>query len=267
MVTLDLSDRLEIDPPATGSRSWCRDGGGRAGADDDDLVCGRSPWSAVAPASAPQAHPGRGRPGRRQRRRRRRAALGRHDRPATRPCALGADVAFCLVGGGPGSGGSARCSSRCDPWPGRSPCSPRRCTARRRWSTGAGTSWAARPAITATTWSRRRWSAYPELARTGATRFGGRDGAAAAPGRERLDVVRRGRVPGRRAAWCTTTPDGPWRERRRSEEQCRGRPTGGDYLPRGLRWWRVRLSSFLCFFFRMRLRRFLISEPMAERTQ
>jgi hypothetical protein len=25
----------------------------------------------------------------------------------------------------------------------------------------------------------------------------------------------------------------------------------------------VRLSSFLCFFFRMRLRRFLISEPMA----
>ena len=29
------------------------------------------------------------------------------------------------------------------------------------------------------------------------------------------------------------------------------------------RWKRVRLSIFLCFFLRMRLRRFLISDPMA----
>ena len=28
------------------------------------------------------------------------------------------------------------------------------------------------------------------------------------------------------------------------------------------RWWRVRRNIFLCFFFRMRLRRFLISEPI-----
>ena len=34
------------------------------------------------------------------------------------------------------------------------------------------------------------------------------------------------------------------------------------YLPFARRWKRVRFSIFLCFFFRMRLRRFLISEPM-----
>jgi hypothetical protein len=32
------------------------------------------------------------------------------------------------------------------------------------------------------------------------------------------------------------------------------------------RWKRVRLSIFLCFFLRMRLRRFLISDPMAAHT-
>jgi hypothetical protein len=36
----------------------------------------------------------------------------------------------------------------------------------------------------------------------------------------------------------------------------------GNYLLR--RWKRVRFSIFLCFFFRMRLRRFLINDPMAE---
>ena len=36
------------------------------------------------------------------------------------------------------------------------------------------------------------------------------------------------------------------------------------YLPAARRWKRVRFSIFLCFFFRMRLRRFLISEPMAR---
>ena len=46
--------------------------------------------------------------------------------------------------------------------------------------------------------------------------------------------------------------------------------TGGDeraievsYLRR---WWRVRRSIFLCFFFRMRLRRFLINEPIRVAT-
>ena len=37
-----------------------------------------------------------------------------------------------------------------------------------------------------------------------------------------------------------------------------------DYLR--ARWWRVRRNIFLCFFLRMRLRRFLISEPIARET-
>jgi hypothetical protein len=32
------------------------------------------------------------------------------------------------------------------------------------------------------------------------------------------------------------------------------------------RWWRVRRSIFLCFFFRIRLRRFLINEPIRSDT-
>ena len=32
------------------------------------------------------------------------------------------------------------------------------------------------------------------------------------------------------------------------------------------RWWRVRRNIFLCFFFRMRLRRFLINEPIRVAT-
>ena len=32
------------------------------------------------------------------------------------------------------------------------------------------------------------------------------------------------------------------------------------------RWWRVRRSIFLCFFFRIRFRRFLISEPIRAAT-
>ena len=37
----------------------------------------------------------------------------------------------------------------------------------------------------------------------------------------------------------------------------------GSYFPRARRWKRVRFSIFLCFFLRIRLRRFLINEPMA----
>ena len=43
----------------------------------------------------------------------------------------------------------------------------------------------------------------------------------------------------------------------------RARPAPGDYLRR---WWRVRRSIFLCFFLRIRLRRFLISEPIRSVT-
>ena len=39
-------------------------------------------------------------------------------------------------------------------------------------------------------------------------------------------------------------------------------PSCGGYFPLARRWNRVRLSIFLCFFLRIRFRRFLISEPM-----
>ena len=49
--------------------------------------------------------------------------------------------------------------------------------------------------------------------------------------------------------------------RHEREQQASGRAVSHtNYLLR--RWKRVRLSIFLCFFLRMRLRRFLISEPM-----
>ncbi len=38
------------------------------------------------------------------------------------------------------------------------------------------------------------------------------------------------------------------------------------YLPAARRCQRVRFSIFLCFFLRMRLRRFLINDPMARMT-
>jgi len=38
----------------------------------------------------------------------------------------------------------------------------------------------------------------------------------------------------------------------------------GAYLPRARRWKRVRFSIFLCFFLRIRLRRFLINDPMVR---
>ena len=46
---------------------------------------------------------------------------------------------------------------------------------------------------------------------------------------------------------------------------CAGRPRRAPdgYLRR---WWRVRRSIFLCFFFRIRLRRFLINEPIGSAT-
>ena len=50
-----------------------------------------------------------------------------------------------------------------------------------------------------------------------------------------------------------------------SEPHASGRAASHqNYLLR--RWNRVRLSIFLCFFLRMRLRRFLISDPMAVHT-
>src|ERR1039458_9797241 len=41
---------------------------------------------------------------------------------------------------------------------------------------------------------------------------------------------------------------------------------GGSYLPAALRCQRVAFNIFLCFFLRMRLRRFLIKDPMSTGT-
>ena len=43
-------------------------------------------------------------------------------------------------------------------------------------------------------------------------------------------------------------------------------PTSCGYLPAARRCQRVRFSIFLCFFLRMRLRRFLMREPMRGAT-
>ena len=52
---------------------------------------------------------------------------------------------------------------------------------------------------------------------------------------------------------------------RMTVHRTRGRVGDEIYLPAARRWKRVRFSIFLCFFLRMRLRRFLISEPMGGR--
>ncbi len=52
----------------------------------------------------------------------------------------------------------------------------------------------------------------------------------------------------------------PLRDRARDGDAKSASPPA--YLPAALRCQRVALSIFLCFFLRMRLRRFLISEPM-----
>lgn len=53
------------------------------------------------------------------------------------------------------------------------------------------------------------------------------------------------------------------RRRPAASSAMRRRPVRvGPTRPRHLRrWWRVRLIIFLCFFLRIRLRRFLMSEP------
>ena len=76
---------------------------------------------------------------------------------------------------------------------------------------------------------------------------GRRDGPEPAAGRQRQHVVRRGRVPRRRPS---------------RHPHAAGDLTLGSYLP-ARRCQRVRFSIFLCFFLRMRLRRFLIREPMS----
>ena len=87
-------------------------------------------------------------------------------------------------------------------------------------------------------------------------RLGDATGAAPVLAGSGSHLVRRGRVPGRRPGRRRTVPASrPDRGRRRRRREV------ARYLP-ARRCQRVRFSIFLCFFLRMRLRRFLISDPM-----
>ena len=101
----------------------------------------------------------------------------------------------------------------------------------------------------------------PVLAGSGAAWFvlGERDNALAHLRGEGAAVIVARTVPGRRSIrgfraplWCGKPSDAV-------------KPSG-DGVRYFLRWWRVRRSIFLCFFLRIRLRRFLISEPMRSAT-
>ena len=106
-----------------------------------------------------------------------------------------------------------------------------------------------------TTSSRRRSPSSPRSPRW-RDRIGELAGVDAGAGRQRRDLVRA------RASATTPSPPCGARARRSSSpgrRDGRGEPSGCGYLRR---WWRVRRSIFLCFFLRIRLRRFLISEPI-----
>ncbi len=141
---------------------------------------------------------------------------------------------------------------------------------------------------------RRTDGSRPERPRTGGARRGTAAGAvgeiasasASAPPRCWPEVERPGSPRAHMATpsptWSTRAQRWSWHERCRrtwpaSEDggakpvtrrgrRCRRSVRGErdrNYLRR---WWRVRRSIFLCFFFRMRLRRFLIREPIRRAT-
>ena len=173
-------------------------------------------------------------------------------RPRAWPRRLGADVPFCLVGGRARvtrDRRGRRAAAVRRPRPSR--CSRRRSGARPRPSTARGTSWAARRPTAATTSSRPRSRSsrgWPVARPASATRRAQRRGwpAAARRGSSRARSPGDGRVG--RSPTTDRRPEAP--------------AEPGGYLPAARRWQRVRFSIFLCFFLRMRLRRFLISEPM-----
>ena len=213
-----------------------------------------------------------------------RAAAWAAARPTRRPsCAgpaatdpavaarLGADVPFCVVGGRARVEGVGE---RVTPLPVRAPRLPAAPAALRRRhrgrSTGPGTRSPAHEGPNAL--AAAALAVEPRLA-VWRDALGELAGTRAGAGRERVDLVRRGRAGrgrhrgrGRRCRWG--------RSRRRL---VRGphRPGGlgrgltgsaraglGRYLP-ARRCQRVAFSIFLCFFLRIRLRRFLISDPMS----
>ena len=131
--------------------------------------------------------------------------------------------------------------------------------------------WDEDPRQDGTECTRRRGAGGRAPAGPLARRAGGLGRERARAGRERLDVVRRGWGGGREGGAGGVAHrgrNGPAGARPHGagglgrglrEERERG---GGSYLP-ARRCHRVAFSIFLCFFLRIRLRRFLISDPMS----
>ena len=257
-------------------RARRRPGGrGRCGtgvpADDDNLV--RRALAAVgrtAPRAPGQAHPGGRRPRRRVRRRRRRAAVGRLRATSPWPPAGGRRRRSAWSAAGPGCGASASRSSRCPHRrPGLHPAHPAGRLLAPRPSTGPGTTSAGPPP----------WSQRP---RAGRARGGAGAGGVARPpgrghragagaGRQRLDLVRGGRLPRCRAVVVRTVAAERWATPRTDRPRAVGsRPVVLVGRPATCRRRGAAsgcaFSIFLCFFLRMRLRRFLISDPMRSTT-
>ena len=204
---------------------------------------------------------------------------------------------------GPGHAASARSSTRCRSSPARSRWPCRRSAARRRRSTPRGTTSAARRPTVPTTSSPPRSSSSPGMAAF-RDALGDATGPDAPAGGLGLDVVRPGRLPRRGphrrphhppdryrplaassgrtrgpgdVCDARRTAAGPvgWRRPARRNERpvdgALGRAIGwtwrrAGYLPAARRCQRVRFSIFLCFFLRIRLRRFLMREPMRGAT-
>ena len=252
MVTLDLVDTLRFDD-GDGVDIRRPHGRGPPSRTTPTSCAGPSRWSAgSAHVDGRQAHPGRGGARRRLGRRRRGPAVGRCRRPrGSRPRPRGRRPV--LPARRPGAGHRRRRDARAAaaagpgvhagdaavrlldggglPRLGR----PGRPDGRRTATTSSPPRWwSSRGWRRGATGSARRPASSPDLAGSGSTWFV------------------EGEFPG----------DGPRRRAdRRSALSGRRRESSG-YLP-ARRCQRVRFSIFLCFFLRMRLRRFLISEPMS----
>ena len=262
MVTLDLADTLTIDAGGDGLTVGGPFADGVPTDDSQPRRPGAARSSGARAARARrQADPPRRRARRRLGRRRRGPALGRRRRPRGRGRGSAPTSRSASSAGGPGCAASARSSSR----------SPRRAADRHAGRAAAARQHAGRlpglgrarrpdggrPQRPRAGGARRRAASWPRGA-TASRELRGVTPVLAGSGATWFVDGRARRRPRRlAAARALTVVVGPQRVRRRSAL------SGVGYLRR---WWRVRRSIFLCFFLRMRLRRFLISEPIRSGT-
>ena len=256
MVTLDLADALTITPGGDGHH------GRRA-------VRRRRPDRRLEPrrqgarrrrspggGAHRQADPPRRRARRRLGRRRRRAALGRPRRPRRGRRGSAPTCRSASSAGGPGCAGIGEVV---EPLPVRAA------------DRDAGRAAAARQhagRLPGLGRARRADGGRRQRPRAGGARRRAGAGDVARPHRASWPATRRRWPAAGRRGSCpasATTPSPPcgaralrWSWPARSG-RARARRRRACYLRR---WWRVRRSIFLCFFLRIRLRRFLISEPI-----